>query len=179
MKITAFDLSLSCTGWAIHREGDCLWGTISSKPMLGPYGDLARLQYVVNEVGEIARYSDLSVLEGFAFARPNQSHILGALGYMVRMWLWKHEIPFVLVAPATLKKWTTGSGKAKKDVMLREVCRRWDVVIDDDNAADAYALLRLGEALVGQYNEDLTEFQKQVVKMVHKNQRQVYENLLP
>jgi hypothetical protein len=44
------------------------------------------------------------------------------------------------VHSATLKKWTTGRGNAKKPEMLEAVARRWRRV-DDDNEADAVALL--------------------------------------
>ncbi len=178
MRFAAFDLSLAHTGWAVSKDGLATWGTIESPPLDGDHGDLARLQSIVSQVGEIARGSDLVAVEGFAFTRPNQSHILGALGYFVRMWLWKHDLPFVVIPPSSLKKWATGSGKSKKDVMLREVCRRWNVVIDDDNAADAYALLRLAEALVGDRGDSLTGFQQDVAKAIDKSQKQRYEHLI-
>lgn len=178
MRLCSFDLSLAHAGWATYKDRHEDWGVIDSPKGDGDYADLERLKYIVTTLGEIARGSDLAVVEGFAFARPEQSHQLGALGYMMRIWLWSHQIPFVTVAPAALKKWASGSGKCKKDLILREVNRRWQVVIDDDNAADAYALLKLGEALVNLHDWELTEFQRAVLKVIEKNQKHRYEQLL-
>jgi len=46
------------------------------------------------------------------------------------------------VHTATLKKFTTGGGKADKEEMKRAIARRWEKLFLDDNEADAYALLR-------------------------------------
>lgn len=47
------------------------------------------------------------------------------------------------VPPMTLKKYATGKGTAKKQEMLLQIFKRWNVEFNDDNAADAYALARL------------------------------------
>ncbi len=54
----------------------------------------------------------------------------------------KKEVPFKVVAPGTLKKFVTGDGRAKKDLMLLKVYKKWGVEFDDDNLADAYSLAR-------------------------------------
>lgn len=50
------------------------------------------------------------------------------------------------VAPAELKKWTTGNGNAPKELMVATVEERWGLGITDDNEADAVALLKRHEA---------------------------------
>jgi len=177
MKLTALDLSLAHSGWAVYKDSTEHWGTLTTSELAEPYADLARLKRIVTELGEIARGSDLVIVEGFAFARPQYAHQLGALGYLMRMWLWGHDLPFVVVAPKSNKKWCAGNGNAKKDLMLREVTRRWNVVIDDDNAADAYALLKLGESLVGLQDFELTDFQREVVHTIEEKQKDRYEHL--
>lgn len=47
-------------------------------------------------------------------------------------------------APATLKKWATGSGKATKEQVMRAVETQWRVVPADDNQADAIVLMYMG-----------------------------------
>lgn len=47
------------------------------------------------------------------------------------------------VPPMTLKKYATGKGTSKKQEMLMQIYKRWNVEFNDDNAADAYALARL------------------------------------
>lgn len=180
MKIIALDLSLAHTGWAAFKDGLENWGVIDSPRGDGEYADLERLHSIVKQVADLARGSDLVAVEGFSFGSVMQSHVIGALGYMVRLWLWKSNIPFVLCAPKSLKKWACGKGSAKKDLMLREVHSRWGVSIDDDNAADAYALLKLAESLVGLTPETgLAKFQSEVVALISKKQGQRYEHLRP
>ena len=79
---------------------------------------------------------------------PGASERIG-LAYMVRHWLWKNRIPFILVPPMTLKKFATGKGNADKDMVIKEVYKRWghDCTISDE--ADACAALHFGLQLIG------------------------------
>lgn len=53
------------------------------------------------------------------------------------------------VAPATLKKYVTGSGSVKvaKSQMLLNVYKKWGIEFSDDNAADSYGLARIAASL--------------------------------
>jgi hypothetical protein len=53
-----------------------------------------------------------------------------------------------LVAPQALKKYVTGKGAGDKAIIIKKAYQKWGVDIDDDNMVDAYALARLGEALL-------------------------------
>ena len=53
------------------------------------------------------------------------------------------------VAPTSLKKFVTGKGNAKKDLMLLSVYKRWGFDTTNDNKADAYGLAQFGRALLG------------------------------
>lgn len=48
----------------------------------------------------------------------------------------------------SVKKWWTGDGRAKKEQMIGE-CRRRGFDVDDDNAADAIAILHYATAIWG------------------------------
>lgn len=56
------------------------------------------------------------------------------------------DIDHTALPPATLKKWTTGKGNAGKPEMMAAVERRWGRRVDDDNEADAFALLMYAQA---------------------------------
>ena len=48
------------------------------------------------------------------------------------------DVEWCSVHPSTLKKWATGSGRAKKEDMIREARRRWPRAgVWNDNEADA------------------------------------------
>lgn len=53
-----------------------------------------------------------------------------------------------LVAGNTLKKFVTGKGVGKKQLMVKFVYQKWGFDTNDDNLADAYGLARLASALL-------------------------------
>lgn len=66
-----------------------------------------------------------------------------ALGFATRVqeFAAQYGIQHAAVHSATLKKWTTGKGNAKKPEMHAAVERRWGVKAATDDEADAVALL--------------------------------------
>jgi crossover junction endodeoxyribonuclease RuvC len=83
-------------------------------------------------------------MEGPAYASQGAFILqMGALHFMIRIMLKKKGVPFKVVAPGTLKKFVTGDGRAKKDLMLLKVYKKWGVEFENDNLADAYGLARM------------------------------------
>lgn len=123
MNILALDLSLTSTGYALP---DGTPGTL--KPRIRPDGrfiDLtgpARLSWIRDEILglEHDNQADLVAIEGYSFnSRASQAHSLGELGGVVRCALHDADIPWIALAPTTVKKYATGSGSADKlDVIL-------------------------------------------------------------
>jgi len=68
---------------------------------------------------------------------------MGALHYLLRLFLYRHSIDYTVVAPGTLKKFVTGKGNAKKDLILLKVYKKWGVEFEVDDLADAYGLARM------------------------------------
>jgi len=83
-------------------------------------------------------------IEGYAFGKPFGMVRLVELGTLVRLSIAKAELPWYEVSPMTIKSFVTGSGKSKKNMMLMEVFRRWDIQCADDNEADAVSLAIFG-----------------------------------
>ena len=83
-------------------------------------------------------------IEGPSYA-SNGAYILqmGALHFMIRVMFKKRNVDFKVIAPGTLKKFVTGDGRAKKDLMLLKVYKKWGEEFNDDNLADAYSLARM------------------------------------
>lgn len=181
MKIIGLDVS-TYTGYAVWIDGKMHHGVIHAPKSEGPYADLAQLKALVIETGEMARGADFAVLEDFSFASPMKAHMLGGYSYAVRLLLRARNIPFCRVAPTALKKYCTGSGKMpkglKKETMIREVFRKWEAIIDDNNEADAYGLCRIGQALLGLQDWELTKAQTEVLAKIAENQVERYEHLL-
>jgi len=68
----------------------------------------------------------------------------------------------LIVAPSALKKFITGSGGAKKEMVIREVFRRWKIEAADNNQADAAGLAYVGAAYLGRL-EAMTAPMREVV----------------
>lgn len=93
---------------------------------------------------------DLVVVEGFALGigRGNAGHHdIAGWGWIARWTAWSAGYPLLEVPPATLKKFATGKGNSPKEIVIREVHRRWNYEASDNNDADAYALAELGRLL--------------------------------
>lgn len=144
--ILAIDLSLRSTGWASYsEEKNILWGAF--EPTVK---GIDRLRHIRDTVLNMASLNHLVVFEDFAGPGMSGSHAQRiGLAFLIRTALWEAGIPFVLVSPMTLKKFTFGSGKAEKSQMLKAVYKRWGHDCDVDDEADAVALLHLGLQLCG------------------------------
>ena len=173
--ICAFDLSLVATGFAVNINAGAY--TIVSAETLNPPAKMtgiARLDWILTQVkhrtvGYTEPAVHFVVFEDLAFAAHDRNHERAGLATLIRHMLWENRIPFVLVAPTTLKKFTCGSGKADKSQMMLAVFKNWGVTPRNDNEADAIALLKLGEALVLPDNTHLPKYQQECLAVVRKS----------
>jgi hypothetical protein len=90
-------------------------------------------------------------MEGTVLA-SHSALVLGELAATVKLTLWiyfkdydhqEHLRTPLQIPPMTLKKYAAGKGNAKKQEMLMQIYKRWNIEFNDDNAADSYALARL------------------------------------
>jgi len=145
MNLLALDLATRC-GWALLENGRLESGTDTFDVKRGesPGTRYLRFNRWLNEFA-LHPSAGLPRVELIVF---EQSHHRGgaatevAAGFSTRVleFCAAHGIEHASVHTATLKKWTTGKGNADKAAMLEAVARRWRRV-DDDNEADAIALL--------------------------------------
>ena len=171
MKAIGLDLSLTGTGVVVTSAGAITHSEcIKSKPCGKlPTDELVRLLTIANEIDTIvAKHKPgVAVIEGLAFMAKGTSLVqLAGLNYFVRTNLYHRNIPFYIVAPTSLKKFVTGSGKGDKNQMLLEIYKRYGESFLDDNVADAFGLAKIGEAVLG--GAQLTSFQKEVIALVSK-----------
>ena len=83
-------------------------------------------------------------IEGPAYMASGQYVLqMGALHYLLRLFLYKYKINYKVIAPGTLKKFVTGKGNAKNDLILLKVYKKWGVEFEVDDLADAYGLARM------------------------------------
>ena len=168
--ILGLDLSLTGTGWCISQLEGCLlptpeWNVVETKGL----GDFDRLDHILNKILALLTNKPLVILEDFSFASKGHAVFqIGGLGYLVRHALWKLGIPFLVVAPTLLKKFVAGKGNVDKNVILKEVFKRWQFDTDDDNIADAFVLMQIGRCLAGQLPAQ-NEVQVKIISELYKN----------
>ena len=170
MITIGIDPSLTNTGIVVlsdHPYGDLQDNWIIQPKTAGVLrlfeirGELIKL--LDRMAGEGESPADLVVIEGYAFARPNQAHQIGELGGMIRMLMTARGENWIEVAPSALKKFATGKGNAPKELILQQVYKRWGVEFDDNNLADAFTLAKVGQAYLLPECAGLTAFQAEVL----------------
>jgi crossover junction endodeoxyribonuclease RuvC len=152
VKVAAFDLSLTQTGFAVvHADAPMPGGVHVENADVGTIRasstGMLRLDYIRKQVLQRADGAHLVVLEGYAYGQArgtSQAHSMGEIGGVIRLSLWRQGIPFVDIAPAKLKKYATGKGNAGKDEMLASAIRRLAYEGANNNEADALWLLHMG-----------------------------------
>lgn len=83
-------------------------------------------------------------IEGPAYQATGQRALqMGSLHYFTRLFLYKSNIDFKVIAPTSLKKFIF-HGHAKKDLILMKVFQRWGEEFEVSDLADAYGLARMG-----------------------------------
>lgn len=146
--VVGLDLSLTSTGLLIldaHR-------TVRANVLSPPKGwvGLRRLQWirsaVVGAVDGLPSKPALIVVEDFAFAQANRAHELGGLGFVIRLALAELGHRLMIAPIGVNKKFATGKGNAQKSSMMLAVYKKWGFDTDNDNLADAYSLVKCGQA---------------------------------
>ncbi len=164
MIIIGIDPSLTVTACCILQSLPHS-GPLLERVIPGKLRGMERLDYIQNSIRDILnRYScDLVCIEGYAYARPNQAHQMGELGGVLRLLLYRENVPYTEIAPPTLKKFATGKGNADKDQVMLQVYKRWGIECANNNEADAFVLAKMGECLI-MGKEELTVAQAEAMK---------------
>lgn len=152
-RILGLDLSLTSSGWCYD---DRAYGTIQPKlkSPITRQDQIRRLQTIRENIQRtIVDYGvpDRILIEDYAFSSKNPGHYTGELGGVIRLYLFEHGfIPgqnLYFPSPTQLKKFVTGKGNADKSQMRLSVYKQWGFEDQSDDVIDAFALVKLGEAL--------------------------------
>lgn len=150
--ILGFDASLVCSGFAYKDNNDEYHtGTIKTKKLRGP----ERLNFVEHSFIRIIEslYADtgsidLIVYEDYAMGSKGKTFNIGELGGVLKLVAWDRGVDVLLVPPSNLKQFTTGKGNADKDKMMSSIADNWGYSVTQNDEADAFALLKMGEAYI-------------------------------
>lgn len=167
--VVALDLSLTATGVA-YRDGTV--GTIKTK--LADRDQ--RLTVIRNAIaiavrGPVLTDNPGSTPAGLVVIEDLPTHaksagITGMVHGVVRELLANAGVPYVLVAPATLKKFATGRGNADKTAMAVAALKRSGMEFGDDNQCDAWWLRVAGLIALGHHPFELPRAQREALAKV-------------
>ena len=176
MITVGLDLSLTKTGITILGHGGTVIysGLVKSKPCGDkPIDETRRIVKIAEEImtklGTVASGPRIVAIEGLAFMAKGTSLVqLAGLNYMIRAALDKERWPFIIVAPTTLKKFITGSGKGDKDMISMAIYKNYGFEALDNNVADSFGLAACAMAVMGSPINKITAPQLEVVKLLSK-----------
>lgn len=142
--LMAIDPSLNETGICIfNSQNELIYkGIISNTDKLK---DMQRLFYIKNELKKLIKKYKINLvgIEDYSYGSKGRAIInLGELGGVIRLYLFEQKIPYILIQPTKIKKFITGKGNAKKELMLLKVYKKFNMEFENNNICDAYALGR-------------------------------------
>lgn len=138
IRAIGLDLSISASGVAL-ADGTCR----TFRPTVGTDQPARRLHELVERIATWLRQADVAVIEGYNPGGHQGFTMvrLAELGGAIRVLLHERNIPYVEIAPKSLKLFAAGTGDAKKEQMIT-VAQACGATVANDNEADAW-LLRL------------------------------------
>lgn len=155
--LLALDLGTKC-GWATNSNAGIQHGMQEFKNDRFSGGGMRFLKFE-KWLNEIPRPTQVVFEEVRRHAATDAAHVYGGLMAIVTKFCEQHGIPYQGVPVGTIKRAWTGKGNSKKDVMIAEAKKRGYKSVDDDNEADALALLHywLEECMVSKPDMNLAD----------------------
>ena len=105
----------------------------------------------------------------FTGRQPRAVIQLAELGTMLRYHIVTKGFPLTVVAPKKLKKFVTSNGNAPKNLMIKNVYKRWGYDVSTDNIADASGLANFAKVVYQMHQNidilsELPQYEKEVLK---------------
>jgi Holliday junction resolvasome RuvABC endonuclease subunit len=136
------DQSVVCTSLAFLKNGEITFHRIK-EDVRGPELLSIIYQRVCSSVTAQGTNPAGVAIEGYAYGAKGAYFNLGEIGGVIRLAVQQHHWPLIQVPPTVLKKHITGKGTSPKDIMIKEMYKKYDLDINDNNDADAAGLALL------------------------------------
>jgi len=161
MKIMGLDLSMTGTGCVVMEDTNIIYQKLISTKLQKNEGgkildqdDLRRILEIQREIGIIMDITGFGMescyctepriaIEGPALGIQGKTQSIVTLGKLlgiIEYWLTTLPITYTIIPPTSLKKIITGKGIGKKEVMLKEVYKKFGLDFSDNNLCDAFCL---------------------------------------
>ena len=141
---TGIDQSLQNTGVVVLDSKGKFVESHTWKPKKLRGSD--RLEYFYRKVEGLVLAMHLTptlyAMEGYSYS-PYKMADLGELGGVMKLAFQLSATDLVIYPPTVVKKFVCGKGNAKKELVMKEVYKRWGFESSDNNLTDAYGIARL------------------------------------
>lgn len=107
-------------------------------------------------------------IENYSFGKTRQANLTNAGEVQGLIRFVFRNYPIYEIAPTTLKKFVLGTGRGNKNLILKEVYRKWGIDFNDDNEADAYALARMGIYKHYRSKYELLKYEEECLGKINK-----------
>ena len=158
------DLSLNGTAVVIIDEQGKILNKIRLKTKSEDLIE-TRLLFIAEKVITFLNSQKLEriYIEGLSYSSSGQSTMeLAGLHYIVRCAIHNStDFTYKMISPPTLKKFVSGVGNCKKNLMLLYAFKKFGEEFNDDNICDAYCLARLA---LDEHKRGLPSINTQVIK---------------
>lgn len=146
LVVVGLDLSLTCTGVAGAGWTDKIRTKLR--------GD-ERLAHLEAEIVSFIRVADLVAMEGPSYGHGAMAghEELAGLRILVRRYCYRHQLPYAVIPPSSLKLYVAGRGNATKGEIRSAVADRYDVHTEGAgryDMADAYGVFAAASDWLGQ-----------------------------
>lgn len=140
-SILALDLGTQ-TGWALYTKGETVSGSFNTKLHDKELHGARFLRFRRELLGRFRGVREVWFEQVRRHEGTHAAHIYGAFWGILVSWCEENNIPCFDLEVAEVKKDLTGKGNANKEKMIA-ACRALGFDPEDDNEADALAILRL------------------------------------
>ena len=149
MNAIGLDLSLTSTGIAWTSGDDILTDKICPDM---PKQEMPRYLFILEKIKEKCEEikPDVIIIEGYSFgSRGSAITQLAELRGVLKYYFSINSIKWREIAPSSLKKFVTGSGRADKEAMADAAYWNWGVDFlnwkKDNDKCDAYCLIKMAQ----------------------------------
>lgn len=154
MKILALDISTKTGLAVVNLEKENRPSVIFTTVVTAPDGmtGMRRVGAIAQQIMEIIEEHkpDKVWMEGYGVVNYGESMIkLIEIGTLIRYSMYLVGRDYQEAKPTSIKKFVTGKGNAQKDMMMKEVYKRWGFDTNSNDIADAVGIAMFGLAVEG------------------------------
>lgn len=147
MTFLGVDQSLNATGICVISDDGVVRSLSTVEHKVGGAIDIKLLSIrraVISALSE----TRFAAMEAYSYDSVHRAFDLGEVAGTVKVALLEHQVPYVVVPPAILKMFATGTAHAPKEDMILAAKATGVDPGEDDNQADAFFLARVARAML-------------------------------